>query len=364
MKKLRFKEFISDSNSIKYINLKDALLYTKSDDKEENSIKNKQDEYIYKLYSPKGHIGYSKLKVSDNKFIGLVKWGSGAGNTILCEAESSVVWTMGALIAKKNYSIKYFYYKLNYQFFHKFISTSTTPNLYYNDFSEELIQTPSYVEQEKIGGFLSAFDKLIEKQQEKIGLLKELKKGYLQKMFPKNDANVPEIRFKGFTETWEQCELREIIDVNSGRDYKHLKDGNIPVYGTGGYMLSVNEALSDNRNAVGIGRKGTIDKPFILKAPFWTVDTLFFVIPKEGNDLDFIYLVFQNINWKKYDESTGVPSLSKTTINSVSIKKPTLTEQRQIGSFLEKIDSLITLHHLKLDQLANLKKGYMQRLFA
>jgi type I restriction enzyme S subunit len=82
-----------------------------------------------------------------------------------------------------------------------------------NDFLSFEIKLPVIDEQEKIGGFLSTFNKLIQKQQEKIGLLKELKKGYLQKMFPKNDANVPEIRFKGFTDDWEQCELGGISDV-------------------------------------------------------------------------------------------------------------------------------------------------------
>nr|WP_244048938.1 hypothetical protein [Lactiplantibacillus plantarum] len=65
------------------------------------------------------------------------------------------------------------------------------------------------------------------------------------------------------------------MDVHSGKDYKHLQNGAIPVYGTGGYMVSVNDKLSDV-DAIGIGRKGTIDKPQYLSAPFWTVDTLFF----------------------------------------------------------------------------------------
>ena len=75
-------------------------------------------------------------------------------------------------------------------------------------------------------------------------------------------------------------------------DYKHLEEGDIPVYGTGGYMLSVNKALSDDKDAVGIGRKGTIDKPYILRAPFWTVDTLFYCIPKGNNSLGFLYPLF------------------------------------------------------------------------
>ena len=72
----------------------------------------------------------------------------------------------------------------------------------------------------------------------------------------RKEQQIPAIRFNGFTDAWEQRELKEILKVNSGRDYKHLGSGSIPVYGTGGYMLSVNDKLSD-KDAIGIGRKGT-----------------------------------------------------------------------------------------------------------
>ena len=127
-------------------------------------------------------------------------------------------------------------------------------------------------------------------------------------------------------------------------DYKHLGEGDIPVYGTGGYMLSVDKALSKNRDAIGIGRKGTIDKPYILKAPFWTVDTLFYCIPKDNYDLNFTNFLFQNVNWKEKDESTGVPSLSKVIINNVETSAPAIEEQIKIGSYFNRLDNLITLH--------------------
>lgn len=109
-------------------------------------------------------------------------------------------------------------------------------------------------------------------------------------------------------------------------------------------MLSVNEALSYDEDAIGIGRKGTIDKPYLLRAPFWTVDTLFYAVPKEKYDLDFVHSVFQRVNWKQKDESTGVPSLSKTTINAVHVTVPECDEQAQIGHFFSHLDHLITLH--------------------
>ncbi|EGO5022753.1 restriction endonuclease subunit S [Enterococcus faecalis] len=174
---------------------------------------------------------------------------------------------------------------------------------------------------------------------------------------------VPRLRFRGFSEDWELCKLEEIVDVRSGRDYKHLGSGNIPVYGTGGYMLSVSEALSYDEDAIGIGRKGTINNPYILKAPFWTVDTLFYTVPKNNFDLNFIYSIFRKINWKSKDESTGVPSLSKTTINAVTVYIPSGSEQQRIGKFFKQLDDTITLHQRKLDQLKKLKKAYLQAMF-
>ena len=173
----------------------------------------------------------------------------------------------------------------------------------------------------------------------------------------------PKIRFKGYNEDWEQRKLGDIIEVCSGRDYKHLEDGNIPVYGTGGYMLSVSEALSNDDDAIGIGRKGTIDKPYILKAPFWTVDTLFYCIPKDNYDLYFVFDIFQNINWKAMDESTGVPSLSKTVINKVETLVPNFSEQQKIGNYFRNLDHLITLHQHKCDETKKLKKCMLQKMF-
>ena len=144
--------------------------------------------------------------------------------------------------------------------------------------------------------------------------------------------------------SWEQRKFLDVVDVCSGKDYKHLKEGSIPVYGTGGFMTSVDEALSYDRDAVGIGRKGTIDKPYLLKAPFWTVDTLFYAIPKSDIDLEFVHCSFLNVDWKSKDESTGLPSLSKEAINETIALVPSFNEQSQLGEFFNNLDSLITLH--------------------
>ncbi|MHA7622454.1 restriction endonuclease subunit S [Pediococcus acidilactici] len=219
------------------------------------------------------------------------------------------------------------------------------------------IPYPKVKEQKQIGELFESIDTTIALHQQKVTQLKELKKLLMQKIFDQ------EWRFRGFTDPWEQRKLGECLNVNSGKDYKSLKRGNIPVYGTGGYMCSVDQALSYNEDAIGIGRKGTINKPYILKAPFWTVDTLFYIVPKAKLNLFFMYLIFQKVNWKRKDESTGVPSLSKSIIKSVKELFPKGREQNEIAELFEILDTTIALHQQKVDQLKELKKYLMQNLF-
>ncbi len=162
---------------------------------------------------------------------------------------------------------------------------------------------------------------------------------------------------------WEQRQLGEVAEVHNGRDYKHLQPGNIPVYGTSGYMLSVDDALSWNEDAVGIGRKGTIDKPYILRAPFWTVDTLFFVTPRPSTPLEFLFTVFESVNWKSKDESTGVPSLTKQAIVNTAVKVPNTYEQCRIGGFFSVFDNLIAAAERQEALLRQKKQAYLQLMF-
>ena len=222
---------------------------------------------------------------------------------------------------------------------------------------------PSKDEQTAIGSMFKQLDHLITLHQRKYDKLCVLKKSMLDKMFPKGGSLYPEIRFAGFTDPWEQRKLGDVANVCSGRDYKHLAEGPIPVYGTGGYMTSVSKALSYDEDAIGIGRKGTIDKPYRLQAPFWTVDTLFYAIPEASSDINFLLCSFLNVDWKSKDESTGLPSLSKRAINETEVLVPDNGEQRQIGAFFDRLDSLITLHQRKLELLRNIKKSMLDKMF-
>lgn len=176
--------------------------------------------------------------------------------------------------------------------------------------------------------------------------------------------NTPALRFGGFDDEWDTSELNDLVEVGNGRDYKHLNEGRIPVYGTGGYMLSVDQALSYNKDAIGIGRKGTIDKPFLLRAPFWTVDTLFFVMARSSIDLPFLFSVFQRVDWKSKNTATGVPSLTSQAIEQTTVTiAPSLKEQQAIGELFANLDAFIEQHRAKHANLQQTKTALMQRMF-
>src|SRR5690606_1302883 len=102
----------------------------------------------------------------------------------------------------------------------------------------------------------------------------------------------PKLRFPEFEGDWDEIYISNILSIGSGKDYKHLNEGNIPVYGTGGIMTYVDNFIYEGES-VGIGRKGTIDKPVFLTGKFWTVDTLFYTHKFSNSLPKFVYNIFQ-----------------------------------------------------------------------
>ena len=178
-------------------------------------------------------------------------------------------------------------------------------------------------------------------------------------------TTVPTLRFREFQNDarWIPYKIDHVCKIGNGRDYKHLSAGNIPVYGSGGYMTSVDKFLYDGES-VCIGRKGTIDKPIFLTGKFWTVDTLFYTYAFHKCLPKFLYLIFQQINWYKYNEAGGVPSLLKTTIGNINIFIPNNeNEQKKIVDCFSSLDDLINAVADKIETLKEYKKGLMQQLF-
>ena len=268
----------------------------------------------------------------------------------------------------KKVSGKYFYYYFSANFYKRAMALSakaTVDSVRLEMIAEMKICYPTIREQQKIVSCLQTIDNHISSATEKLEQLQMHKKALLQKLFPQRGKTIPELRFPEFQGegNWIAKRMGEIIKVNSGRDYKHLKHGDIPVFGTGGYMLSVDDFLSEV-DAVGIGRKGTIDKPQYLKAPFWTVDTLFFLTSNEGYDTKYLYYLSQTIPWKKYGEQTGVPSLSKIAIENLDIMvSPNINEQKKIANVLSALDKSEEMLSNKILLLRQHKESLMQKLF-
>ncbi len=280
------------------------------------------------------------------------------------DVHSLLIQRVARIRAKTTTDIRYIFFNIFSNRFHKYVSIVNTssgiPHISSKQIKEFEIGFPSLPEQQKIASFLTAVDDKITQLTKKKALFENYKKGVMQQIFSQ------EIRFKddegkGYPE-WQSKHLGEILKIGSGRDYKHLADGAIPVFGSGGIMTKVNEFLYDGES-VGIGRKGTIDKPVFLTGKFWTVDTLFYthsfrkVLPK------FIYYIFNTINWYRYNEASGVPSLSKKTIEKITVKIPCIQEQSKITNFLSALDDRIIQVDYQIEKTTAYKKGLLQQMF-
>ena len=221
-------------------------------------------------------------------------------------------------------------------------------------------QYPSKEEQTKIATFLSAVDEKISQLSQKLHLLGQYKQGMMQKLFSQ------QIRFKANDGSefgdWEILKFKDVITIKYGKDHKKLKDGDIPVLGTGGIMRYVDSYLYDGESIL-IGRKGTIDKPQFISGKFWTVDTLFYTEIGEKIRPKFAFQQLLLVNWLNLNEATGVPSLNTTSIGNIELKVPCLEEQTKIANFLSAIDQKIEVVAQQIEQAKQWKKGLLQQMF-
>lgn len=160
---------------------------------------------------------------------------------------------------------------------------------------------------------------------------------------------------------WEMKRFGACFSIGHGRDYKHLSNGDIPVYGSGGIICYVGSFLH-NGETVCIGRKGTINKPFYYNGPIWTVDTLFYTHNFQSVLPRYVGYLFDSIDWMRYNEATGVPSLTAKTISNIKKAVPPLAEQRKIAEILGVWDKAIEKQSRLIEKLELRKRALMQRL--
>ena len=219
-------------------------------------------------------------------------------------------------------------------------------------------------EQQKIGSFFKQLDDTIALHQRKLAKLKELKQGYLQKMFPKNGSKFPQLRFAGFADDWGLRKLGEVYNFQYGQ-FNNNPDtgGQYPIYGANGIIGGYDEYNSEN--AIVIGHMGAY-AGHVLWAEgkhFVTYNGTMGIADKSILNSNFGYYLVVSVNVPKLTAGSGQPFVSYSDLNGIKILIPTIEEQQKIGLFFKQLDNTITLHQRKLDLLKEQKKGFLQNMF-
>ena len=263
-------------------------------------------------------------------------------------------------------------------------------NIDMNIFWEITVPYMALPEQQKIAAFLSAYDKKISLQKERVETLKEQKRGLLQKMFPKKGETVPELRFPGFTGDWEQRKLSEmcgtfeyglnaaakefdgknkyirITDIDDvSREFllSDLSSPDICLDGMSKYLLSSGDVVFARTGA-------SVGKTYIYRENDGIVYFAGFLIRakvNQDNDAEFVFQSTLSPSYEKYiritSQRSGQPGVNAQEYSEYDLFAPSKEEQQRIGHFLRGIDHLITLHQRKLETMQEIKKGLLQQVF-
>jgi len=271
-------------------------------------------------------------------------------------------------------SAKYFYHYFSKNFYRRVMSMTaktSVDSVRMEMIADMKIKFPSPAEQETIVSVLDGVDDLISLHQRKLAKLKELKQGYLQKLFPKNGSKFPQLRFAGFADALEERKVSELADR-----YDNLRvpitaservAGETPYYGANGIQDYV-EGFTHNGEFVLVAEDGAND---LQNYPVQYVDGKVWVnnhahvlqAKEERVDNKFLTNALKHTNIEPYLVGGGRAKLNADVMMKINFKVPTLPEQVQIGKFFDNLDHLITLHQRKLEKLQELKKGYLQKMF-
>ena len=257
------------------------------------------------------------------------------------------------------------------------------------EFLEGKVTIPkSYEEQSKIVQFMEQLNTTIDLHQRKLDLLKEQKKGFLQKMFPKNGAKVPELRFAGFTDDWELRKLEEISDkvteknknsefvetlTNSAEfgiiNQRDFFDKNISnEKNLNGYYIVREDDFVYNPRISNYAPVGPIKRNKLGRTG--VMSPLYYVFRPYNIDKKFLEYYFDTTVWHKFMKINGDSgaradrfAIKDSIFKTMPIPYPSIDEQRKIGNFFDNLNDTITLHQRKLDLLKEQKKGYLQKMF-
>lgn len=244
------------------------------------------------------------------------------------------------------------------------------PNLSARNLANFDIPVPKIEEQVKIGRYFESLSNLITLHQRELDSYKKFKNGMLQKMFPKNGETVPEIRFPGFTDPWEQRKVGDICSISTGKSNTQDKvdDGIYPFYVRSPIIEHSNKYLYDEEAVLTVGDGVGTGKVFHYVNGKYDLHQRVYRMFGFSEDVSVKYF-YQWFSEKFYDRvmamtaKTSVDSVRYEMIADMEIQLPTIVEQNEIADFLFGLDHLITLHQRKLDAVKKFKKSMLQKMF-
>ena len=248
---------------------------------------------------------------------------------------------------------------------------TSSANTNINQDSLSLIQVglPNLSEQKKIGSFFKLLDDTIALHQRKLDLLKEQKKGYLQKMFPKNGEKVPELRFAGFADDWELRKSKELCTISTGKGNTQDKvdDGAYPFYVRSATIEKSDEYLYDQEAILTVGDGvGTGKVYHYVNGKYNLHQRVYRMYDFKDVSAKYFYYYFSNNFYKRVmsmTAKTSVDSVRMEMIADMNIVFPSVKEQENIVELFSNLDNTIALHQRKLDLLKEQKKGFLQKMF-
>ena len=200
---------------------------------------------------------------------------------------------------------------------------STMLNLNTTILSNAPVEIPSLRIQNRIVEILSRYDSLIENYQKQIKLLEEAaqrlyKEWFVDLRFPGHE-NTKIV--DGVPEGWEKKSITDVLEIKYGKDHKLLKEGTIPVYGTGGIMRYVEKSLFTGESVL-IPRKGSLNNIMLVGGTFWTIDTMFYSIPKENNVAKIVYFYLKGVDMYSFNIGAAVPSMTVNILSGMKLLVP------------------------------------------
>ncbi|MGP4117953.1 restriction endonuclease subunit S [Levilactobacillus zymae] len=374
---LRFKGFTDPWEQRKLNDAVDNIGTGKS----KYMLQEKSDLAKYEVLGSTSVIGYDEDYDHEGDFILTARVGANAGNLYhhsgKVKITDNTVFIQGENLA--------FVYNLLTQFDLKKLSFGTgQPLVKSSELKNLILYFPNNDEQAKIGSFFKQLDDTITLHQRKLAKLKELKQGYLQKLFPRNGSKFPQLRFAGFADDWEERKLGELGKIYTGNtpktsdldNWTDNKEGHIWITPTDIDKLIMSDSdrhLSEQgwskarkipENSVLITSIASIGKNTINAVPVAFNQQINAIVP-EKNDSYFILsaMIKDTARFASVAGQTATAIINKTTFEKFQIATPSYEEQQKIGSFFKQLDDTITLHQRKLDLLKEQKKGFLQKMF-